>query len=352
MQVDVSVIVPVHNSKNTLEKAVSSLLENKGISLEIVLVENASADGSIRLCWKLEHEYDNVKLFSTKQKGVSHARNIGIQNAKGEYIGFLDADDYADENMYHELYGGAVKHKADMAICGYKTEGKNLKTMQESDLTQLKEMYSGKERKILPYDLLLAMTGKENVDEPVLMGSVWRSIYKTSFLKKHKIRFLEELEIGEDLLFNLESLKRVKEIYVCDQMLYHYCQTEGSVTNKIDRDTWKKYERLLEALIQFGEREHETREFWNRYNSKVQMFSSWIASEYARSNLSLRERYRWIIGIRDARRRLFRMQYPISNKISMDCMRERYWHAGIFVRGIACNIKHSLVKHKKNGAVS
>jgi len=342
MQADVSVIVPVHNAKDTLERAVESLLANKHINLEIILVENASTDGSIRICWKLEHAYDNVRLFSTKKKGVSHARNIGIQNANGRYIGFLDADDYADENMYSELYHGAVENNADMGVCEYVIENNCQETIHVFDLMRLKQLFSGMGRQILPDDLLLSMIGKADDNEPVIMASVWRAIFKASFLKKEEIGFQKDLEIGEDLLFLIEALKRMNNVYICSQELYHYCLTENSATNKIDKNTWKKYEKLLEALGHFGEREHETGAFWTRYNNKTNMFSSWIALEYAKADIPFLESYRFVIRIRNARRELFRTEYTIPGRDG-NSTKERYWHIMILMQGTAYRIKCRLL---------
>lgn len=114
----ISVIVPVYNTREYLERCVDSLLKQTYPELEIILVDDGSTDGSGELCDRFAAESRQVRVFHKENGGSSSARNLGIENAAGDYIGFVDSDDYVDADMYERLYAGIRKYKVKIAQIG------------------------------------------------------------------------------------------------------------------------------------------------------------------------------------------------------------------------------------------
>ena len=112
-----SVIIAVYNTEKYVEKCLDSLLSQTYSNIELVVVNDCSTDGSLKILKKYAKKYDNIILIDNKQnKGLSYSRNVGLENASGEYTGYIDSDDYIDPNYYEKLMKAIVKEKSDVAI--------------------------------------------------------------------------------------------------------------------------------------------------------------------------------------------------------------------------------------------
>ena len=121
--IKLSIIMPVYNVKNYIRKCIESVLEQKFIDYELILVDDGSNDGSGVICDEYSKKDKRIIVIHQKNKGLSGARNSGINIAKGEFIGFIDSDDWIHKNMYYDLVNIAIKEKSDIVQCGYiKTE--------------------------------------------------------------------------------------------------------------------------------------------------------------------------------------------------------------------------------------
>ena len=116
----ITVVVPVYNVKEYLEKSVGSIRNQTYKNLEIILVDDGSTDGSRELCDKFAGDDKRIRVIHKKNGGLSDARNCGIDNASGEFISFIDSDDYISENMIEKLYMNLISNSADISACGYK----------------------------------------------------------------------------------------------------------------------------------------------------------------------------------------------------------------------------------------
>ena len=115
----ISVIIPVHNVEKYLSRCLDSVLANTYKDLEIILVENGSTDNSLKICRKFEKRYNNIKVIISTTTGLSHARNIGIDYASGDYIAFLDSDDYVSPNCYETLMNLSKRTGSDFTFCNF-----------------------------------------------------------------------------------------------------------------------------------------------------------------------------------------------------------------------------------------
>lgn len=212
----VSVIIPVYNVEKYLRKCVDSVLNQTLDDLEIILVDDGSTDGSAKIC----DEYGkktNVKVIHQKNAGASAARNAGIKVATGEYLGFVDSDDYIAEDMYSTLYQKSQEYDLDIVIGNYQTvkdgvkQGDGKICMPNERVVEQEEM-----RKVL--------TSKE---AKTIIWFAVKSIFRRSLILDNQICFLHGM-LGEDTLFNLDAMLYAESMYFIDRPLYFYEQSPNS----------------------------------------------------------------------------------------------------------------------------
>ena len=214
----VSVIIPVYNVENYLRKCLDSLVNQTLKDIEIIVVNDGSPDNSQEIIDEYVKKYPK-KVVSVIQEngGQGTARNTGLLYAKGEYIGYVDSDDYVEENMYEELYKKAKEDDSDIVICGNNVVKEN-------------------------YDFL----SKEEVDKEFLLGkmAVWNKIYKKNIIVDNKIQFRSKVWY-EDLDFTMKVYFSSKKISYVDKPLYNYLLREGSTMNN---NNIKRNLELIEAF--------------------------------------------------------------------------------------------------------
>lgn len=214
----VSVIIPVYNVENYLRKCLDSLVNQTLKDLEIIVVNDGTTDNSQEIIDEYVKKYPK-KVVSIIQEngGQGTARNTGLLHAKGEYIGYVDSDDYVEENMYEELYKKAKEEDSDIVICGNNVVKENY------------ELFS-----------------KEDVDKEFLLGkmAVWNKIYKKNIIVDNKIQFRSKVWY-EDLDFTMKVYFSSKKISYVDKPLYNYLLREGSTMNN---NNIKRNLELIEAF--------------------------------------------------------------------------------------------------------
>ena len=226
----ISVIIPVYNSGKTLERAVDSLLKSHTASLEIILADDGSTDSSPAICDRLAGESSRVRAIHKQNGGVSSARNAGLEVARGEWIGFLDADDTAEPDMYEYLIGEAESARSDIA--------QGAVFVDYAEKTEL--LFSPRKSLLLrtdSADFARLFAGH------VSYGS-WCKIFKRQVICG--LRFDEALVIGEDFRFNLDAIMRAGSILVCPKPVYHYIQnSEGAIHTMLKRDRLTAFRSML-----------------------------------------------------------------------------------------------------------
>lgn len=226
----ISVIVPVYNSITTLERCVRSLCAQTFEDLEIILVDDGSTDGSGALCSALSREDARIRVIRKENGGVSSARNAGIEAAKGEYLMFADSDDYVEPDMAEKMRKEIGE--GDIAICGFHHH------YQGRDVVRIPEVpgQSGEEN-------FLALYGQGFLNMP------WNKLYRRELAG----RFDESLSLGEDLLFNLDYLRRTDGITVVKEALCHYIQddTGTSLSSQKRADRLELAKRIWKETKEF-----------------------------------------------------------------------------------------------------
>lgn len=220
-----SVILPVYQVEKYLDNAVDCLIRQNIEDIEIILVDDGSTDGSAQICDSLAKRYDCVTSLHQKNSGVSSARNKGLKAARGEYIAFLDPDDYIDDGYYKQLLDALVSTGSDIVFSKYKRFYEDSGRLENVDENGF-ELLEGKE---LDLSLFFANLTDVNNDK-VLMGYVWRSIFKKSIIDENNLTFNENIAFSEDLLFLLEYLSHCKKISTLDLYGYNYLVRSSSAT--------------------------------------------------------------------------------------------------------------------------
>ena len=212
----ISIIVPVYKVEKYLEKCVKSILKQTYTNLEIILVDDGSPDNSGKMCDELAKVDDRIKVYHKKNGGLSDARNYGVERANGEYIGFVDSDDYIHECMYEKLYVAIKKSGTLIVECGVTRVYKNKE----------RPHYEGED-----YFWVLSKQEylKEYLENKRLYGSAWCKLIHKDLAKKLKFPVGR---IYEDAFYTLELLNNVNEYTLINGNYYYYYMREGSITTK------------------------------------------------------------------------------------------------------------------------
>lgn len=229
----VSIIIPIYNVEKYLDKCINSIVEQTYNNIEIILVNDNSPDNSIDICKKYEKLDNRVVLINKKHnQGVSAARNSGIEISKGEYIVFVDADDWLDKGYISYMVNMIKQNDCDFGISKncYKYDN------EVSNTTDKIEIISSEEATAL----LLS---------PIIEVGCWNKIYKRSLLINNNINFNTKQYFGEGLLFITTIAQASKKVAVSSKKMYHYRQDNStSATKEFRIDKYKNGEKSLDII--------------------------------------------------------------------------------------------------------
>lgn len=278
----ISIIIPVYNVEKYLSDCINSVLDQTYKNFELILIDDGSKDASGKICDEFAMQDDRISVYHIKNSGVSVARNLGIEKAKGDYIQFIDSDDTIDINMTEELVGGL--EEADLVLCGYK----RIMHKENKLIIPQKGVYDFKAfQYMLRYWLI----------DPII-GSPWNKLFNRKILLENNVKYEPNIIYAEDYLFNMRYLKYINTIAVIDKPLYNYnLLTSGSlhqINNKNVEETW----RINELIVQEAHDTfivHGTQE--SQFVAELYMF--FLASNVAQrvqQNSSRKEFTQWILS--------------------------------------------------------
>ena len=208
----ISIIIPVHNVEEYLEKCLNSIIFQINEQDEIILINDNSQDSSEEICKKFAEQYNNVKFENGAYGGPSKTRNIGIKMATGKYIMFVDSDDYLKNNYISRMIKDIEKYE--LRVCSYYFEYPDIKKIKPQKYDE--EKTENETIEIMKDDFITLYSRQ-------LLNLVWNKIYYANIIKENNILFDENVTKGEDLLFNLEYIKHINtNIAVINEPLYYY----------------------------------------------------------------------------------------------------------------------------------
>lgn len=240
----VSVVVPVYNVQRYLKRCLDSLNNQTLSDIEIILVDDGSIDDSPLLCDEYAKRNANVTVIHKNNEGLGLARNSGLEICHGEYVAFVDSDDWVEPQMMELLYFECQKSGCDVIYSEFNVdEYPNYKITSHSE-----HVYEG-EKEI--EQLRLDIVGSEPTypSGVKFQCSACKGLYRRSVIENNHLAFLSEREfISEDMLFNLEFLRHSSRVKTVPWQLYHYCLNEGSLTHSFRADRWEKHLKMIKIL--------------------------------------------------------------------------------------------------------
>lgn len=243
----VSVIIPAYNSSNFILDTVNSILQSNDHHIEIVIVDDGSTDGTVDLLNEYFKSNQLIKVISVPNGGVSKARNIGIENAQGEFICFLDSDDQLEKDFFSIIVSNIRKNNVDVQLCGYYKHYKN-------NIHKHPSLYYN------DHLLVKYLTG----DVSFHIGSM---IINRKFINNHNLRFNEKLSFGEDILFICQLLILARCEMSLDY-LYHHNYRENSLTTS----TWSEKD-YLHDIFAMEVISKEIKKIYNDNEDKDEVFN-------------------------------------------------------------------------------
>lgn len=227
---ELSIIVPAYNCEKYIDECIESIIKQKNNLIEIIIINDGSTDKTLEKCENLQKQYQNIKIINQKNSGVSYSRNIGIENASGKYIMFVDSDDYLEENSLEKIQE-LLSENIDVLRYSYIIKDKNKNT----EVIFEKETFNLIKQRDKFFEKFFQKTN-QNV--------IWGQVIKKELL--NDIKFNDNIFYGEDLLFNCELYNKCKNIKYTNTILYNYKQNYDSVTRNYKNSKVKsKIENLI-----------------------------------------------------------------------------------------------------------
>lgn len=247
----VSIIVPVYNAEKYLERCILSLKNQTLEDIEIILVDDSSTDSSLELCQKMAEHDSRIKVIHKANEGAGYARNAALNIATGEYIGFLDSDDFAEANMFEVLYNKATEYGSDLVMSGVLFVDGNMFS-QDGDVERKeyfeKDTHFDTEESLKKLRMGIVGARPEDKDDSRYGMSIWKNLFRTDVIKKNGLLFKSEREIlSEDALFMIDFVSVTKKATGIKEAFYNYCRNEVSISKSYKRD------RLEKSLVFVGE---------------------------------------------------------------------------------------------------
>lgn len=248
MNIAVSIIIPVYNVEQYLEQCLKSAIKQTLKNIEIIVINDGSTDKSLDIIKKYELKYYNIRVINQENKGLSETRNVGLRESKGEYIYFLDSDDYIDINLAQLCYKECKKNNLDMitfdAVAFYDEKeleicnkfNYNRQNLINSNVKNGRQFYS------------------ESISSNAYKSSVCLYMYKREYLKKHELYFYPDM-LHEDELFTIKAILLANRIkYIPSKFFYRRVRSGSIMTTKSTIRNAEGYYIIAEELYNFSKR--------------------------------------------------------------------------------------------------
>lgn len=213
MQPLVSILIPVYNTEEFLPKCLDSIVNQTYPNLQVVIIDDGSKDKSLCIAQKYAKQYPYIEVYHQKNQGVASTRNNLLDKVKGDYVLFVDSDDWCELDMINYLLDKAVEYKADMVTCSSVIDDASIK--EKHFVIDLWEQ----ERVV-----------KEFLRHVFFRGSLWNKLLKSDLL--YNLKFDDRISYGEDALFIWNVIQKVNRVLITDKELYHYRMNEASISHQ------------------------------------------------------------------------------------------------------------------------
>lgn len=269
----ITIIVPVYNVEKYLNQCLDSVINQTFNNLEIILINDGSTDDSPRICDEYLKKDSRVRVIHKTNEGVSIARNYGINAATGEYLMFLDSDDWLEKNTCLIAYKATQMHSADVVLWSYVREFDG-QLKKKNIFNEQLIVFNDDEVKNQLHRRMIGMYGKElskpeNADALV---PVCMKLYRTNIIKKNNIKFVDLNKIGtsEDALFNLQVFEFVKKAVYINEYFYHYRRDNiSSVTTLYKTHLYEQWGYLFNLIKKYIEDHNLNETYLQALNNRI-----------------------------------------------------------------------------------
>ena len=272
----VSIIVPVYKVEKYIGECIESLQKQTLKDIEILLIDDGSPDNSGAICDEYGKKDARITVIHQNNAGVSAARNAGLSKAKGDWIVFVDGDDYAAEKMCEDAVNAAIQHSADIVMFSYYTLNNDTAVLSklikedEGDISDKKE-YIQKKTITQYYDREIASV------KGVSAGTCWGKIIRSSVLRDSHVLFVPGLIRAQDTVFWLNAFEYASSIYYLDKPLYYYRVTDTNITSgsRFIPDSVERFGKLIEEYISFITTHHKDDSFLRAFHIRTLQILYW-----------------------------------------------------------------------------
>ena len=304
----VSIIVPVYNAEKTLDRCINSILNQKYREFELILVNDGSTDNSLDIIKNYQIKDKRIKIIDSINRGVSEARNSGLNKANGKYIQFIDSDDYIEADMLENTVSKLDNKEADLIISGI-----NIKVEKNEKIISSVQTFNYEE-----------VEGKSNIAKSVLerldgtyINAVWNKLFRRDIIVENKILLPKDISLGEDLIFTLEYLKHCNKVIFDNESYYNYCiNTCDNLSYRYREDKldlmYLLYIKSKNYLLSSGLDEEEILELNSIFIKSI--YSALNDFNHSKCRLSLKEKLALIKETRNT------YGYIISNTVNLELL--------------------------------
>lgn len=295
----ISFVVPVYNASKYLDSCVCSILNQSYADIELLLVDDGSTDGSQGLCDQYAQKDERVRVFHKENGGVHTARNLGLQKASGEYVMFIDADDWIDTDIAQVAAEILTANLVDVLRGSYVREYEDHSAEKKNTFVS-KQLCTGQAcREVFRQTLGLIGQEMKYLENFNFLASTCTCVFRKKLLMEQKILFESREKYGsfEDGLFNLNVMAHAESFLYIDRCFYHYRKTNADAcTAGYRNDFLNKQLFLFERLFKLAEQQSEP-EFWEAYYNRVSFSVLELCLNAVRSNHSVKMQHQEIKSI-------------------------------------------------------
>ena len=284
-----SVIIPIYNAEKYLEQCIRSVMGQTLKDIEIILIDDGSTDGSSNICLALAAEDSRIIYYHKANEGLAAARQDGIDRAHGEYVGFVDSDDWVDEDMFEKMYLAGKSNDSDVVLCNaYEYSVKKVRFDIDAGPYDRARI----ESEVLPKSFI-------TIDHRGARSNIrWSNcirIYKKSTIDINDIAFGRSFRRSQDLPFTLDMMLVAENFYYVDEFLYHNRQDAGSLSRGYTNNMWQ----LIKPLILHIKDSVGNYPEYEKYYGTTAFFLCWdcIANEFKSDAPKKKEKKKYISEI-------------------------------------------------------
>lgn len=241
--ISVSVVMPIYNAADYLRPALDSVISQTLRDVEIICVDDGSTDHSLAILKEYQKRDPRIRIVTETNAGPAKARNNGLRRARGEYLSFLDADDFFEPTMLEALYRTAKEKDLDIAVCEY--------DLFENRTARFKRSIPSEHADLLVGGRVTSKSDCPDIIFQATEGYVWNKLFRRDFVTEKELSFLESAQIFEDVYFTVTALSLAERIGKCEGVLVHHRVYQKQVRSRVFRKKYAQVPAVYMAIKEF-----------------------------------------------------------------------------------------------------